>query len=127
MFTTVQLVSFDDENAFFHCSGVAKVESGKPHKRAAEEDLSSPSVVKKPKVESTTIITEEEVRYYLKRKPITSKDLMKKFISKKPDMGKDKVLSVLSEIIRRMKDVEQVKIKEKLYLSLKTTDQTAVA
>lgn len=88
--------------------------------------MSATPVVKKPKVESTASITEEEVRRYLERKPITSKELVKKFTSKKPDMDKQKVVNTLSDIIRRMKDVEQIKIKEKLYLSLKTGDQATV-
>lgn len=107
--------------------GIAKKESGKPQKRAADEDLSAPPVVKKPKVESTTCITEEEVRKYLERKPITSKELMKKFSSKKPDMEKKMIVSILGEIIKHMKDVNQFKIEGKLYLSLKMADQATVA
>ena len=108
-------------------AGITKKESGKPQKRAADEDLSVPPVVKKPKVESTTTITEEEVRKYLGRKPITSKELVKKFSSKKPDMEKNMIVSLLSEIIKHMKDVNQFKVEGKLYLSLKVPDQATVA
>lgn len=99
---------------------IDKKEMSKPQKRAADEDTSVPSSAKKPKLET---ITEEEVRRYLERKPITTKELFKKFSSKKPDMDKKKIVNILGDMIRRMKDVEQVQIKGTLYLSLKTPDQ----
>ena len=84
---------------------------------------STPPPPKRQKVESTSTITEDEVRRYLSRRPITSKDLVKKFLGKKSEMEKKRVVSVLGEIIQRMKDVERQKIKGKLYLSLKAGEQ----
>ena len=70
--------------------------------------------------ESTSTITEEEVRRYLSRKPITSKELLKKFTSKKPDIDKSLVPEMLSRIIKKMPNVEEKRIEGKFYLSLKT-------
>jgi len=64
-------------------------------------------------------ITEQEVWRYLSRKPITSKDLVKKFSTKKTEMEKNKIVEVLGDIIKNMKNVEKQKIKGKLYLSVK--------
>lgn len=75
---------------------------------------------KKQKTESPYTITEHEVQRYLSRKPITSKDLVRKFSSKKTEMEKNKIVEVLGDIIKNMKNVERQKIKGKLYLSLKT-------
>lgn len=75
---------------------------------------------KKQRTESPYTITEHEVQRYLSRKPITSKDLVRKFSSKKTEMEKNKIVEVLSDIIKNMKNVERQKIKGKLYLSLKT-------
>ena len=70
--------------------------------------------------ESTSTITEDEVRRYLLRKPITSKELLKKFKSKKPGIDKSLVPEMLSRIIKKMPNVEEKRIEGKLYLSLKT-------
>lgn len=74
---------------------------------------------KKQRTESPHTITEQEVWRYLSRKPITSKDLVKKFSTKKTEMEKNKIVEVLGDIIKNMKNVEKQKIKGKLYLSVK--------
>ncbi len=75
---------------------------------------------KKPKKEfSLSTITDEEVKHYLSRRPITSKDLVRKFTSKKSDMDKKKIVDQLHQIIQNLKNVEKQTIKGKLYLSLK--------
>ena len=73
--------------------------------------------------ESTTTITEEEVRRYLSRKPITSRELLKKFTSKKPGIEKSQVPEMLSRIIKKIPNVEEKRIEGKLYLSLKTVTE----
>ena len=79
---------------------------------------------KKHKTEySLSTITEEEVRRYLKRRPITSNDLVKKFTSKKTEMDKKRVVEVLHQLIQGMKNVEKQTIKGKMYLSLKTSQE----
>lgn len=83
----------------------------------------TPPPKKQKTTESANTITEEEVRRYLSRRPITSKNLVKKFLAKKADMGKNRIVAVLGDIIQRMKDVEKQTIKGKLYLSLKAPEQ----
>ena len=72
---------------------------------------------------SLSTITEEEVQRYLKRRPITSNDLVKKFTSKKTEMDKKRVVEVLHQLIQGMKNVEKQTIKGKMYLSLKTLQE----
>ena len=72
---------------------------------------------------SPSTITEEEVQRYLKRRPITSNELVKKFKSKKTEMDKKRVVEVLHQLIQGMKNVEKQTIKGKLYLSLKTAQE----
>ena len=76
---------------------------------------------KKPKPEvSSASITVDEVKRYLMRKPITSKDLVRKFTSKKTEMDRNKIVEVLHKIIKALENVEKQTVKGKLYLSLKT-------
>ncbi|CAH3187290.1 unnamed protein product [Porites lobata] len=63
-------------------------------------------------------ITEEAVRRYLTRKPMTSKDLLQKFKSKRTDLSNDETVKKLAAIVRKIQP-EQKTIKGKLYLSLK--------
>ena len=72
---------------------------------------------------SPSTITEEEVQRYLKRRPICSNDLVKKFKSKKTEMDKKRVVEVLHKLIQGMKNVEKQTIKGKMYLSLKTAQE----
>lgn len=75
---------------------------------------------KKQKTEfSPSTITEEEVKRYLIRRPITSKELVRKFTSKKTEMDRNRIVEVLSRIINNLKDVEKQTIKGKMYVSLK--------
>lgn len=81
----------------------------------------APPPEKKQRMEtSTNSITEEEVKRYLMRKPITSKDLVKKFTSKKTDMDRNKIVKVLHQIIEGLKNVEKQSVKGKLYMYLAT-------
>ena len=89
--------------------------------QATSKDGSSSPAAKKAKVESTSTITEEEVRRYLTRKPFTSKELVKKFTSKKTDLDKNKVVTILGNTLKKMgKEIFKEKIKDKLYLSIKS-------
>lgn len=80
----------------------------------------TPPSKKSKAAELTSTITEEEVRRYLSRKPISSKELLKKFTSKKTDIDKSQVPKMLSQIIKKMPNVEERVIEGKLHLSLKT-------
>lgn len=86
---------------------------------AGAEGTSQPPAKKHRTEYSLSTITEEEVRRYLKRRPITSSELVKKFTSKKTEMDKKRVVEVLHQLIQGMKNVEKQTIKEKMYLSLK--------
>ena len=83
----------------------------------------TPPSKKAKATESTSTITEDEVRRYLSRKPITSRELVKKFTSKKTDIDKNLVPEMLSRIIKRMPNVEEKRSDGKFYLSLKSTVQ----
>lgn len=86
---------------------------------AAPSSATQPPAKKHRTEYSLNTITEEEVRRYLKRRPITSNDLVKKFTSKKTEMDKKKVVEVLHQLIQGMKNVEKQTIKGKMYLSFK--------
>lgn len=88
---------------------------------AAANSATQPPSKKHRTEYSLNTITEEEVRRYLKRRPITSNDLVKKFTSKKTEMDKKRVVEVLHQLIQGMKNVEKQTIKGKMYLSLKTS------
>ena len=91
---------------------------------AAGTTSSSQPPAKKHRTEySPSTITEEEVQRYLKRRPITSNELVKKFKSKKTEMDKKRVVEVLHQLIQGMKNVERQTIKGKLYLSLKSAQE----
>lgn len=66
-------------------------------------------------------ITEEAVRRYLTRKPMTSKDLLQKFKSKRTGLSNDETVKKIAVIVRKLQP-EQKTIKGKLYLSLKQTN-----
>jgi len=66
-------------------------------------------------------ITEEAVRRYLTRKPMTSKDLLQKFKSKRTGLSNDETVKKIAAIVRKLQP-EQKTIKGKLYLSLKQTN-----
>ena len=89
----------------------------------AASSSGTPPSKKAKAAESMSTITEDEVRRYLSRKPITSRELVKKFTGKKTDIDKNLVPEILSRIIKRMPNVEEKRIEGKLYLSLKSTVQ----
>ena len=63
-------------------------------------------------------ITEETVRRYLSYKPMTTKDLLKKFKTKKTGLTSEQTVQQIAAILRRIQP-EQNMVKGKLYLSLK--------
>ena len=90
---------------------------------AAPSSATQPPAKKHRTEYSLNTITEEEVKRYLKRRPITSNDLVKKFTSKKTEMDKKRVVEVLHQLIQGMKNVEKQTIKGKMYLSFKTSKE----
>jgi len=63
-------------------------------------------------------ITEEAVRRYLMRKPMTIKDLVQKFKSRNAGMTKEQMTTTIAQILKRI-NPQKTKINDKLYLSIK--------
>ncbi len=77
---------------------------------------------KKPKLESPSKITVEEVKKYLARKPMTSKALVKKFVKLKTDLDKGQIVYMLGSLLKSMNQIDKQKIKGKMYLSLRSSN-----
>lgn len=65
-----------------------------------------------------TGITEEAVRRYLMRKPMTTTELLQKFRSRKTGLSSEQLVNVMTQILKRINPVKQT-IKNKMYLSIK--------
>lgn len=63
-------------------------------------------------------ITEDAVRRYLTRKPMTSKDLLQKFKTKRTGLSNDETVKKIAAIVKKLHP-DQKTIKGILYLSLK--------
>ena len=63
-------------------------------------------------------ITEDAVRRYLMRKPMTTKDLLQKFKSKNADIPKEKLVISIGQILKKI-NPDKKKVNDKLYLFLK--------
>lgn len=63
------------------------------------------------------VVTEEAVRRYLSRKPMTTKDLLKKFKGK-TSMDGEQLVTVLGELLRKI-NPERTKVRDKTLLSIK--------
>ena len=65
-------------------------------------------------------ITEEAVRRYLTFKPMTTKDLLKKFKTKKTGLSSEKIVEKVANILKKL-NPQQSKINGTLHLYLKAT------
>lgn len=63
-------------------------------------------------------ITEEAVRRYLARKPMTTTELLTKFKNKKTGVSSEKLVDTMTQILKRINPVRQT-IMGKMYLSIK--------
>ena len=99
------------------------VEKNKPESSQLDSKTASPPSKKHKAEFSPSTITEEEVKRYLQRRPIASKDLVRKFINKKSGMERHKIVEVLHTIIEKLPKVKKQMVKDKLYLSLISTDE----
>eukprot|EP00118_Oscarella_pearsei_P009635 m.56175 g.56175 ORF g.56175 m.56175 type:complete len:548 (+) comp34567_c0_seq4:64-1707(+) len=102
-----------------------------PKKRKVESHGSSPAVASASSVKTTKMpmstpvvaeqrvnqITANAVERYLSLKPMTTKDLLKKF-KRKTDLDGEKIVLQLGEILRKI-NPHQEKIQGKVYLSLR--------
>lgn len=64
-------------------------------------------------------ITEEAVRRYLMRKPMTTTELLTKFKNKKTGVSSEKLVETMTQILKKIDPVKQT-IQGKMYLSIKT-------
>lgn len=64
-------------------------------------------------------ITEEAVRRYLMRKPMTTTELLKKIQSKKTGVSRDELVDMMTQILKKINPTKQT-IQGKMYLSIKT-------
>ncbi|XP_076042736.1 transcription factor IIFalpha isoform X2 [Oratosquilla oratoria] len=88
---------------------------------------SSVSTNKKPRVDKSISssggndsgVTEEAIRRYLMRKPMTTTELLQKFKSKKTGLNSEQLVHAIAQILKRINLVKQM-VKGKMYLSLKT-------
>ncbi|XP_014270505.1 general transcription factor IIF subunit 1 [Halyomorpha halys] len=63
-------------------------------------------------------ITEEAVRRYLMRKPMTTTELLQKFKGRKTGLSSEQLVNVMTQILKRINPVKQT-IKNKMYLSIR--------
>ncbi|CAG0917824.1 unnamed protein product [Notodromas monacha] len=63
-------------------------------------------------------ITEEGVKRYLSRKPMTAKELLQKFKTKKTGIPSDQLVLIIAQILQRL-NLDKKKIRDALYFSLK--------
>jgi len=88
----------------------------------AEDGKSATPSVKKYRVDdSMEAQIEEDLRKYLTRKPMTTKDLLKKFNTKKLSMTYEKLQQVITQLLKKI-NPDRNTINKKLYLSLKKSD-----
>lgn len=69
---------------------------------------------------SETGVTEDAVRRYLMRKPMTTIELLQKFKSKKTGLSSEQLVNVMTQILKNINPDKQM-IKKKMYLSIKPT------
>lgn len=63
-------------------------------------------------------VTEEQVRRYLTRKPMTTTELLQKFKSKKLTLSSEQLVPSIAQILKKINPHKQM-IKGKMYLSMK--------
>ena len=110
-----------DPDALSHEEFIGQTVKG-VSKRTLEKDETLPAEpeAKRIHIESNpSVVDREEVVYYLKRKPISTKDLVRKFCKKKTGMDKKQVLKALEKIISSL-PVDKTSRKGKVYLALKS-------
>ncbi|XP_072776185.1 general transcription factor IIF subunit 1 isoform X3 [Taeniopygia guttata] len=91
-----------------------KAEPGPPPGKGAAQ--SHPG--KCPASSGEVQLTEEAVRRYLSRKPMTTKDLLKKFQTKRTGLSSDATVNALAQLLKRL-DPERKLIADKMHFFLK--------
>jgi len=83
-----------------------------------QQPIPAAPVAKKPKTSEEEGVSEESIRRYLMRKPITTKELIKKFKSKTRNISSHDLVHQIGTLLKKI-NPEKVNIKGELYLSLK--------
>ncbi|KAH6940920.1 hypothetical protein HPB50_010368 [Hyalomma asiaticum] len=96
----------------------AKTDGLAPKRPRSESNLPSTPSMPTSWSSSTEGITEESVRRYLLRKPMTTTELLQKFKSKRTGLSSEKLVNTIAQILKRLNPEKQT-IKGKLYLSIK--------
>ncbi|NWY22332.1 T2FA factor, partial [Aphelocoma coerulescens] len=91
-----------------------KVEPGPPSGKCTPQPHSGKSTPSSGEVQ----LTEEAVRRYLSRKPMTTKDLLKKFQTKRTGLSSDATVNALAQLLKRL-DPERKLIADKMHFFLK--------
>ncbi|XP_041974604.1 general transcription factor IIF subunit 1 [Aricia agestis] len=90
---------------------------------AAANAAANAPPAKKPKMDTSYTecgVTEEAVRRYLARKPMTTTELLTKFKSKRSGVSSERLVETMTQILKRINPVKQ-NINGKMYLSIKQT------
>ncbi|CAH3860823.1 general transcription factor IIF subunit 1 [Pieris brassicae] len=90
---------------------------------AANASSANQPPTKRAKLDSTYSecgVTEEAVRRYLTRKPMTTTELLTKFKSKRTGVSSERLVETMTQILKRINPVKQ-NINGKMYLSIKPT------
>ncbi|XP_026726515.1 general transcription factor IIF subunit 1 [Trichoplusia ni] len=90
---------------------------------AANAANSNAPPTKRPKLDASYTecgVTEEAVRRYLARKPMTTTELLTKFKSKRTGVSSERLVETMTQILKRINPVKQ-NINGKMYLSIKNT------
>ncbi|XP_046999450.1 general transcription factor IIF subunit 1 [Schistocerca americana] len=88
------------------------------NKKARLDNFASASVPTLSLGSNDSGITEDAVRRYLMRKPMTTTELLQKFKSKKTGLTSEQLVNIMTQILKRINPVKQT-IKGKMYLSIK--------
>uniref|UniRef100_A0A8C3UA90 Transcription initiation factor IIF subunit alpha n=1 Tax=Catharus ustulatus TaxID=91951 RepID=A0A8C3UA90_CATUS len=91
-----------------------KTEPGPPSGKSTPQPHSGKSTPSSGEVQ----LTEEAVRRYLSRKPMTTKDLLKKFQTKRTGLSSDATVNALAQLLKRL-DPERKLIADKMHFFLK--------
>lgn len=91
-----------------------------PAKKLKTETVSSASFSNFSSGKDNFGNTEEAVRRYLMRKPMTTTELLKKIQSKKTGVSSDDLVELMTAVLKKINPSKQ-RIQGKMYLSLKTT------
>ncbi|XP_027563373.1 general transcription factor IIF subunit 1-like, partial [Neopelma chrysocephalum] len=91
-----------------------KADPGPPSGKSTPQPHSGKSTPSSGEVQ----LTEEAVRRYLSRKPMTTKDLLKKFQTKRTGLSSDATVNALAQLLKRL-DPERKLIADKMHFFLK--------